>query len=264
MKSSNNNSLLPYRESHPFPSFIPSGSVKIIIGSFPPIKLTRKIETAAEDPVINIYNRYLLRNRKTERDIDFYYGSEKNLFWKIMSDIFGQKLSTLTDIKALLEEIRTGLTDVYEVCVRKLFDKANNRYILPSALPCFDGESNFTVTSADSALFALKYRNIPDILRDNTEIRLLFFTSSYVWKEFRRAFPGYRILKTNSGEYELGRAGKFWKAQVLPSPSGAANKSIGKISGYKEIKLKNPEYNTYQYRLDIYRKALEEKENLRD
>lgn len=49
-----------------------------------------------------------------------YYGHERNAFWKIMFDLFGQKISdSYTEKKKLLLEKHIALWDVLETCDRE-------------------------------------------------------------------------------------------------------------------------------------------------
>lgn len=249
----NKEQYLSCRETHPYPSFIPHGALNLIIGSFPPIKLTRKIDQGNPDPLIEIYNRYLLRNPRIVKDVDFYFGSSKNLFWKILGEIYETSLNDPSAIKTLLAEIETGITDIYEICVRKLFDRTNNRSILPEEGWESKDTLRLAVSSGDTSLHPLLYRDIPAVLRANAKIGKLIFTSSFVFREFGKIYGESIRFERERKEILLDKK-KVLQFAVLPSPSGAANKSIGSIPEYKRKQDSDPTFNTYKYRLDIYRK----------
>lgn len=258
----------PYREFHPFSSFVPPGAEKIIIGSFPPIKLTRQIDPKSSDPLIAIYNDYLTRNQRTEKDLDFYYGSADNFFWKLLGDLHKQKLDNLTKIKELLITTNTAITDVIEISVRKIFCKKSKRALLPAEIlinlneQVFPKQENnrirtadYVVNSGDSSLCPLYYRDMYSILRDNREIRQLIFTGKFAWQLFAKAYPDFSYADRNKQTHTLDGQ-RLFETIILLSPSGSANKSIGGLKEYQEKRAHDPQYNTYQYRLDIYRQLL--------
>ena len=92
-----------YIESHPFDEFIPKGAKSLIVGSFPPVKLTVKDIDAVSGENRKAYLNYFSnkRNIKTVNDIDFYYGSRDNLLWEIISKVFNVKdeLKSESEIK---------------------------------------------------------------------------------------------------------------------------------------------------------------------
>ncbi len=272
--------LNPYREFHPYPPFIPPDAEKLIIGSFPPIKLTRIIDPDADDPVIKIYNHYLARNPFKLGDFQFYYGSVENLFWKLMGDIYQTQLNSLKEVKELLIEKRIGVTDVIELCVRKLQDKKENKLVFPTDLTMLlsitdvfikpDNVSvdkrelmRFGVSSGDNYLSPILFRDIPAILRDNRRIEHLIFSSINAFKLWKKAFPEME-LKSDGNESYIKLNKSSYRISILPSPSRAANKSIGSIKVYQQKNDKDPSFNTYKYRLEAYKKVLVQKCNTKN
>jgi hypothetical protein len=255
MSSSSEQDLLPYGEYHPYPPFIPPTAKRLLIGSFPPIILTRTRESDSADLVTEIFNNYLIKNPRTSADMDFYYGSKTNLFWRLYGEIYNCELYSLLRIKALLEMTQTAVTDVIDIAVRKIYDLKKRRYILPPSLKRGKKASGYSVTSGDNCLLPLKYRNIPAVLRDNKSIVTLIFTSSYSRKLFGKAFPEYSF-SVRKGKTILINGKRSWQVYLLPSPSGAANKSIGRNPEFRKRKEQNPDYNTRRFRLDVYREVL--------
>jgi len=83
-------------ENHPFPEFISTGATALIVGSFPPIKLTVKNPEMISGNNKNLYEDYF-SNAITDKDRAFYYGSRNNLFWKIIEDHLSQPIKQHTD-----------------------------------------------------------------------------------------------------------------------------------------------------------------------
>ncbi len=254
MKRENHNHN-PYRELHPYPPFVPPQASRLIVGSFPPIKLTRQIVEDGGDCIIRTYNNYLKRHSRTGRDVDFYYGSEKNYFWKLFADVHETRLTDLNSIKRLLTATDTAITDIFEVCIRKLYDKKSKKLILPSQTLSKKNDIDLAVSSGDSSLYPLILRDIPAILGNNRSIKSLIFTSSFVARLFRKNFAQPHYSSQNEDTYII-IDGRKLKIVLVPSPSGAANVSIGNKFEYKQRRQADKEFNTYKYRLEIYRKVL--------
>jgi G:T/U-mismatch repair DNA glycosylase len=207
------------------------------------------------DNIIRIYNSYLKRHPKTEKDIDFYYGSEKNYFWKLFADLHETTLPDLKSIKNLLTATDTAITDIFEICIRKLYDKQRKKLVLPSVALSKNYDTNLAVSSGDSSLYPLRLRDIPAILKDNRGIECLIFTSNLVASLFRKNYTISDHFGRNGDTYLTPDRRKI-KIVLIPSPSGAANISIGNKAEYRKRREADPQYNTYQYRLEIYQKVL--------
>ncbi len=76
--------------THPFPAVCDSNSRILILGSFPSVK---------------------------SREINFYYGHPQNRFWKLLEEIFQEKIGTdVTDKKQFLKKKGIALWDVIASC----------------------------------------------------------------------------------------------------------------------------------------------------
>ncbi|MEX0312952.1 MAG: uracil-DNA glycosylase family protein, partial [Allomuricauda sp.] len=55
------------------------------------------------------------------------------------------------------------------------------------------------------------------------------------------------------------RVEKSWMVQTvsLTAPSGAANRAVGSLQTYKDLKTANPKFNTFDFRVMQYRKFFE-------
>ena len=75
---------------HPIPPFYDENSKVLILGSFPSVK---------------------------SREQMFFYGHPQNRFWKMLADIFGEKIpASVDEKKALLKKHRIAVWDVIKSC----------------------------------------------------------------------------------------------------------------------------------------------------
>ena len=139
-------------EKHPYNSFFPSGSKKLILGSFPPHRFTQVDK----------------KNSLDEKDIDFYYGSRFNYLWPLVSDNCAVDLSNPELIMNFLISKKVGITDIIERCRRKLTITGT-----PSAL--------------DKDLEIIDFRNIEEILNSDSLLQILC-TSKYVHENFLKHY----------------------------------------------------------------------------
>ena len=83
-------------ENHPFEPFFPPDCKLIVIGSFPGKESTQ-----------------------IKRENDWYYGANRNQFWKILETIYKRDLTNRTDKQELFREVRIGITDIISSCERE-------------------------------------------------------------------------------------------------------------------------------------------------
>lgn len=135
-------------ETHPFKAFIPKNVRVLIVGSFPGKEVTHKI--LSED--------------------EWFYGSKRNQFWKIISGVYETNLETKAEKQNLFEKHGIGIVDIFLKVKRK-------------------GSNNM-----DSNLEIVKYNDeaIKEILK-NKAIKTIFFTSKFVQKTFLSLFPEVKI-----------------------------------------------------------------------
>jgi len=82
-------------ENHPFGPFIPDYCKTIVLGSFPGKESTQ-----------------------TKRENDWFYGANRNQFWKILECIYQRDLKDKTTKQKLFSEFRIGITDIILSCER--------------------------------------------------------------------------------------------------------------------------------------------------
>ncbi|MDO9577364.1 MAG: hypothetical protein Q7J16_05725 [Candidatus Cloacimonadales bacterium] len=204
-------------EEHPYPSFYNNDIEYLIIGSFPPIKLTSKI--IGNDELGRLYSAFT-RCFNKNTDIDFYYGSEDNYFWPLLRKIYNKELSNPKEIKDFLKKMKFGITDLFEKCRRKIIKGK--------------------IDSSDKRLIDQDIRKINDIFKACTKLKTIYFTSKWVFIQFK---------KNHQNDFN-------YNFEILESPSKSYNRYIGRIPEYKRRKHEYPNYNTCQYRLEKYREKL--------
>ena len=125
-------------EIHPFGNFVPKKTMYLILGSFP---------------------------GKRDRINNWFYGTSRNQFWKIISVIYNQKLETILQKQNLLVKLHFAITDVILSCVRS------------------------KGTNSDMNLTNITYniKGIETILAENN-IEKIFFTSRFTENLFMREF----------------------------------------------------------------------------
>lgn len=120
-------------EKHPFDDFILNSTERLIIGSFP--------------------------THRKNRMFEFYYGSQSNHFWPIISEVFKTRFdyisgnSAIEERKQFAKAYKIGFTDMLECCYR------------------------MNESSGDENLYPVKWKDIIEILEKHQSIKSLIFTS---------------------------------------------------------------------------------------
>ena len=122
--------------------FVPAAPKALLIGTFPSVLIKEAF------------------GQLVPTDVNFYYGSTSNLFWRDMEKIYGQKFlynfsqEAAEQRKGLLEKLNLAITDVIESC---------------------NTEGGVTDTSLNGVIV---HEGIISILDQHPGITQLFFTSS--------------------------------------------------------------------------------------
>ncbi len=213
-----------FLHTHPYEPFFPEGATKLIVGTLPPPRFTT--------------------GELNEKDVDFCYGSSNGLLWPVLDRIFNLNLKYETTHEAA-EQRRTFLTsrgigvcDIVGSCQRKKID------------------------ASDLGMQHIKLRDIITYLKQYPKINTLIFTggNSKNGPEyfFRRHLKEYH-LKLEEVSGDVPRIHQFElnirkiKTVSLTAPSGSANRAIGSMQLYKDLKNKNPKFNTIDFRVMQYR-----------
>jgi len=212
---------------HPYQPFINQDTTKLIVGTLPPPRFST--------------------GELLEKDVDFCYGSYYNSLWLFIDKIHDLNLrydnsqEAISERKEFLIKHKIGVCDIVESAEREKID------------------------ASDLGMQNIKLRNVIQYLIDFPKIDTLLFTggNSKNGPEyfFRRHIKAFNIkLEVVSNEvsriHQFNLNNRTIKTVSLTSGSGAANISISRLPLYKQLKAKNPEFNTFDFRVMQYREFL--------
>lgn len=221
---------------HPYPPFIQSDTKKLIVGTLPPPRFST--------------------GDLLEKDVDFCYGSYFNSLWLFLDKIYELDLlydnseAAIQQRKQFLIKQHIGVCDIVASAEREKID------------------------ASDLGLSNIKLRDILGYLKEFPNIETLIFTGGnskngpeYFFRRHLKAHDLKLRLVSNevprihefnmpiqNGENPL--APRIVKTVSLTSSSGAANISISRMPLYKQLKAKNPDFNTFNFRVMQYREFL--------
>lgn len=216
-----------FLHQHPYQPFINQDTTKLIVGTLPPPRFST--------------------GELLEKDVDFCYGSYYNSLWLFIDKIHNLDLrydnsqDAINERKAFLIKHKIGVCDIVESAERDKID------------------------ASDLGMKNIKLRNVIKYLKEYSNIDTLLFTggNSKNGPEyfFRKHIKDYN-LKLEVLSNEVPRIHQFVlnerniKTVSLTSGSGAANISISRLPLYKQLKAKNPKFNTFDFRVMQYREFL--------
>ncbi|TDI68627.1 MAG: uracil-DNA glycosylase family protein [Bacteroidetes bacterium] len=215
-----------FLHSHPYSPFIPENATKLIVGTLPPPRFT------TGDLKVG--------------DVDFCYGSRDGYLWPILDRIFGLDLlfetseTAVQQRKDFLEQRAIGICDIVVSARRD------------------------TVDASDLGMQVVELRDLLKILEKHPMVDALLFTggNSKNGPEyfFRRLLKNYHLSLTvvshevpRIHEFLLPNSDRKITTVSLTAPSGAANRAVGSLQKYKELKSKNPKMTTVDFRVLQYR-----------
>lgn len=186
------------------------------------------------------------QRRLKERDVDFCYGSQDGLLWPILDRIFELELiydnseAAVLQRKDFLQKRGIGICDVVESSFREKID------------------------ASDLGMQKVELRNMLQILRNHPKIDRLLFTGGnskngpeYFFRRHLKDSEENIKLKIVNNEppriHQFVLDGRLIKTVSLIAPSGAANMAVGSMQLYKELKAKNPNFNTLDFRVLQYK-----------
>lgn len=191
-----------------------------------------------------------------EKDVNFCYGSSYNSLWSYIDKIhhlnlrYDNSQEAIEERKAFLIKHKIGVCDIVESAEREKID------------------------ASDLGMKNIKLRDVIGYLKQYPNIETLLFTggNSKNGPEyfFRKHIKTHHIkLELVSNEVprvhqfvipnkvmESVKNSRVIKTVSLTSGSGAANISIGSMPLYKQLKAKNPKFNTFDFRVMQYREFL--------
>ena len=216
-----------FKHQHPYKPFIQNDSKKLIVGTLPPPRFST--------------------GELLEKDVNFCYGSYYNSLWLFIDKIhdldlrFDNSQEAIEERKQFLIKHKIGVCDIVESAEREKID------------------------ASDLGMQNIVLREILKYIKAYPNIETLLFTggNSKNGPEyfFRKHLKTYN-LKLELINNEVPRIHQFVfenriiKTVSLTSGSGAANISISRIPLYKQLKAKNPDFNTFDFRVMQYREYL--------
>lgn len=211
--------------THPYPPFIPETANKLIVGTLPPPRFTTGDLKA--------------------NDVDFCYGSQDGQLWPILDSIFKLKLKYETTAFAIeqrknfLIKNKIGICDMVATAKREKID------------------------ASDIGMQEVVLRDMVSILEMHSTINTLLFTGGnskngpeYFFRKNLKAHNLSLSVENNvvprRHTVQLPKSKRKITTISLTAPSGAANRAVGSMDAYKTMKLKSPEKNTIDFRIQQY------------
>ncbi len=213
--------------SHPYPPFIDKRTTKLIVGTLPPPRFTS--------------------GDLKKGDVDFCYGSRDGQLWPILNRIFelDLKFETTTEAieqrKSFLRQRGIGVCDIVASAERDKID------------------------ASDTGMQNIKLRDVLGYLERYPKIDTLLFTGGnskngpeYFFRKHLKdhglAFRNLSDTVPRIHEFQHPKTMVKIKTVSLIAPSGAANRAVGSLDGYKKLKNANPSFNTIDFRVLQYKK----------
>ena len=233
-----------FLHTHPYEPFIYPEATKLIVGTLPPPRFTT--------------------GELKEGDVDFCYGSRDGKLWRILDRIFGLdlKFETSPDAviqrKEFLHRRRIGICDIVASARRTKID------------------------ATDLGMSNIELRDLIRVMYENPNIKTLLFTGGnskngpeYFFRKLIREYDlDYEVKssvvprihelllpeeieipqKRRNGSKKSMKTfpGRRIRTISLTAPSGSANRAIGSMKDYQDMKNRNPEFNTFDYRVIQY------------
>ena len=223
-----------FLHTHPYEPFLYKEATKLIVGTLPPPRFTK--------------------GTFKKGDVDFCYGSIDGQLWPILDRIFGLNLkfertaAAIAQRKNFLKSKKIGICDIVASAER------------------------IKVDASDLGMRNVKLRDLIRYLQEFPRIEMLIFTggNSKNGPEyfFRKLLKQYGIPLGLVND-KVPRIHEFAMPEIrgasesepsriittvsLTAPSGTANRAVGSLREYKDLKDKHPEFNTLDFRVLQYR-----------
>ena len=212
-----------FKHEHPYAPFLYPNTKKLIVGTLPPPRFST--------------------GELLEQDVDFCYGSYYNSLWLYIDEIhklnlrYDNSKAAITQRKNFLIRHNIGICDIVAYCYRNKID------------------------ASDLGMFNITLRNIIGYLNQYKTIDTILFTggNSKNGPEFLfRKHIKLHNIKLMPISSEVPRVHEFYLEDrkittvSLTSPSGSANRAIGSLPLYRQLKAKHPEFSTFDFRVLQY------------
>ena len=213
-----------FEHTHPYPPFNLEHATKLIVGTLPPPRFTT--------------------GDLLPEDVDFCYGSKNGMLWPILDQIFDLGLVYENTAHAIeqrshfLKSRNIGVCDIVAAAKREKVD------------------------ASDLGMQEVELRDLIGYLERFPQIHTLIFTGGaskngpeyFFRKQLKKHHLKLNVISSEVPrihQFQIGE--RFVKTVSLIAPSGAANRAIGSMKSYKEQKLKDPQFSTFDFRIQQYR-----------
>jgi len=212
-----------FLHKHPYQPFINQDTNKLIVGTLPPPRFSL--------------------GELLEKDVNFCYGSYYNSLWLFIDKIhklnlrYDNSREAIEERKSFLLKNQIGVCDIVESAEREKID------------------------ASDLGMKKVKLRNIIQYLKDYPTVETLLFIggNSKNGPEyfFRKHIKNYGI-KLDLVSHKVPRIHQFHRDECtvqtvsLTSSSGSANRAIGSMPLYQQLKKRNPNFNPFDFRILQY------------
>jgi G:T/U-mismatch repair DNA glycosylase len=217
-----------FLHTHPYEPFLFKEATRWIVGTLPPPRFTTGVLKPG--------------------DVDFCYGSRDGQLWPILDRIFNLTLTFENCSEAVLQ--RTSFLQNQKIGICDIVQSARRNKI----------------DASDLGMQDVQLRDLIAYLREYPAVHTLLFTGGNskngpeyffrkILKEYR--IPLYPINKEIPRIHEFvlpqkGSPERVIRTVSLTAPSGAANRAVGSLAAYKEMKHDNPELTTLDFRIAQY------------
>ena len=213
-----------FKYQHPYAPFINNDSTKLIVGTLPPPRFST--------------------GDFFEKDVNFCYGSYYNSLWLFIDKIhdlrlrFDNSQEAIQQRKQFLIDHKIGVCDIVESCEREKID------------------------ASDLGMQNIVLRNLIGYLKQYPKVDTLLFTggnSKNGPEYFFRKHIKEHGFKLELVSNEIPRIhqfilnGRHIKTISLTSASGSANRAVGSMPLYQQLKSRNSKFNTFDFRVMQYR-----------
>lgn len=234
-----------FLHTHPYEPFLFEEATKLIVGTLPPPRFTT--------------------GELRDGDVDFCYGSRDGQLWRILDRIFNIGLKfertafAIEQRKEFLRQRRIGICDIVASAER------------------------LKVDATDQGMRNVVLRDIVQVLYKYPAINTLLFTGGnskngpeYFFRKHLKEYGlelrqvdanvprthavqlpvNYLHRSSALNKYTAGRSNsgdRIIKTVSLTAPSGSANRAIGSMKEYHDIKSELPNFNTFDFRVEQYR-----------
>ncbi|SDB49371.1 G/U mismatch-specific uracil-DNA glycosylase [Flavobacteriaceae bacterium MAR_2010_188] len=225
-----------FQHIHPYPPFIFAETQKLIVGTLPPPRFTT--------------------GDLLEKDVDFCYGSYYNSLWLYIDKIhnldfrYDNSEEAVKQRKDFLIKHKIGICDIVASAEREKID------------------------ASDLGMSNIELRDIIQILYKFPKLETLLFTGGNSKNgpeyHFRRQVKKYGLkLKLICNEIprihefilpnlpiNLQAKERIIKTVSLTSASGSANRAIGSMPLYQQLKDSDPSFTTFDFRVMQYKEFI--------